>query len=679
MRTFLSAACAFLAIAVMTALATLALHAQTAGPPSVMIIFDGSGSMWGRLDGDKKAKVDLAREALRVALAKMPASVRSGLMSFGHRRSGDCSDIEVMVPVGEGDGARIMTPLDKFNPRGKGPITGAIREAAKALGSNPAASIVLIHDNADNCRQDPCEAAAEIAESSPKLKIHLVPLGLDPDELERSVCIAKITGGQVFDVKDAAGVPTAIGAAIALAIRDGGGGGDPPAAVGGPTIPQPGAGPIAGPPGLRLEAKLGAKPVPAGSPVHWRVVTSGSKGLDRPAGAAGYGEPAPVFEGSGNAITVPLEPGSYDIEARAGFASARASATVAGKGPTPVEVPLEAAAVRLAVTDLKDGTPSSTAMVTLRSGNEAGAVARPLWVGPVRDADFVLPAGGYRVHITDSLVERDETLTLAAGDIAIRPIVLGAGHLELSAVAKPDGAPLDGVTFLLARDDPDAPGGRREIARSAAVRPTFTLPAGTYYVTARTGPAEVRQRVGIGAGDNVKQTLVLGLAKLSVSADVPASAPAGPGTTAPVRPTISTRVLSLGGEVREIARSTAVAPEFTLAAGRYRVEAAIGTLNVKAVQDVDIEAGSNRRVALKLDSGTMTLKLATPALVSSGLTWEVRDGKGALVVRTQQSTPRLILAPGRYTARCEIDDRRIEKTIEITTDTQPRVIEFAMP
>lgn len=668
MRHCLKALTPFTGLFVLVAISTVTAAAQTvapAGSATAMIIFDGSGSMWGRLDGDaKKTKLDLARDALRQSLGKTPAGARLGLMSFGHRRSGDCSDVEVIVPAGDGDTARILAPLDKLNPRGKGPLSGAIREAAKALAATPDASIVLIHDNADNCRQDPCDAASEIAEANPKLKIHLVPLGLDRDELSRSVCISKITGGQVFEARDAAGVQAAVSAAVALALLDAGGSGDTKSAA--EAAPPPASTEVQGPTGLRLTARLGAAPVPAGTTVRWRLTKPDDNAL--------------VFEGAGNPVTVPLDTGPYEVEVHAGFAAAKTTATAAGTSATAVDIALEAGELRLLISDLKDGPPSQTAMVTLSSKTETkSAATRPIWIGPARDADLVLPAGLYKLRITDSLFEREETITLAAGDSAPRGLVLGAGHLELTAVAKTDGPPLDGVTFTITRDDPDSPTGRRELARSAAVRPAFTLPAGTYYVTARAGPAEVRQRVGIGAGDTIKQTLVLGLAKLAVSADIAGASSSGAGGVTVVRPSISTRVLALSGPPREIARSNAVAPEFTLAAGRYRVEAAVGTLNVKASQDIELEASSVRRVALKLDSGIVTLKLSTPVPGSSGMTWEVKDSQGRLVVRTQQSAPRLVLAPGRYVARCEADDRRVEKQIDVVADAQPGTIDFALP
>ncbi len=56
--------------------------------PTAMLILDGSGSMWGRLPPDNRAKIDIVREKLGTLLAA-PSSTRLGLISFGHRRRGD--------------------------------------------------------------------------------------------------------------------------------------------------------------------------------------------------------------------------------------------------------------------------------------------------------------------------------------------------------------------------------------------------------------------------------------------------------------------------------------------------------------------------------------------------------------------------------------------------------------
>jgi len=651
---------ALAALAVLLA-ALMPIQVSADDAPAAMIVFDGSGSMWGRLDGDKKsAKFELAREALRSALTAVQPSTTAGLMSFGHRRSGDCNDIEVISPAAElADQARLMTPLEKLNPRGKGPVAEALRQAAAALGKRAPASIILIHDNADNCRQDACEAATEIAASNPMLKINLVSLGIDDDEVNRISCVAKTTGGQVFIAKTASDVPAAITGAVKLALLDPAATPAPPRI---PTVATAVAPPPPSVPSLTVSARLAAGSQPLAVPVKWRIYKSGSDTL---AGQA----VAPVY-------SLELAPGSYTVEASVGFATVRKSVDV-GTGPTRLDITLDAAALRISVRDLADGPASQSAVVTLMT--EAGAAqrtVRPMWIGQTQDADFILPVGTYVLRINDGITGRTEQIALTSGSVLSKDIVMGTGRLDLTASAMPDGPPLDGVTFLIAKDDPETPDGRREIARSAAIRPSFTLPAGTYYVTARTGPAEIRQRVGIGAGDTVKRQISFGLANLIVT---PAFQGARADASAPAKTLMLTRVLSLDGEPREVARSNAAVPELSLAAGRYRIEVTVPTLNLKAAQDIELEAGSTRRVALRLDAANVTLKLSATTAPVTDLNWELRDAQGKVMLRSALPTPSVLLAPGRYTARLEIRDRRLEKPIDIAADGQPRTVEFTLP
>jgi Ca-activated chloride channel family protein len=54
--------------------------------------------MWGQIDG--KTKVEIARAAVSDLLGRVPADRRLGLVAYGHRREGDCADIEEIVAVG---------------------------------------------------------------------------------------------------------------------------------------------------------------------------------------------------------------------------------------------------------------------------------------------------------------------------------------------------------------------------------------------------------------------------------------------------------------------------------------------------------------------------------------------------------------------------------------------------
>src|SRR6476469_3066691 len=93
--------------------------AQIQGPASVIVVFDGSGSMAGTIEGLRASKVALAKAAVRRGLAKVGPQTRVGLVAFGHRR-GDCGDVELMRPLEPLDVQRLGEALDRMNPRGRG-------------------------------------------------------------------------------------------------------------------------------------------------------------------------------------------------------------------------------------------------------------------------------------------------------------------------------------------------------------------------------------------------------------------------------------------------------------------------------------------------------------------------------------------------------------------------------
>src|SRR5690625_3725399 len=84
------------------ALVTTSLSPVMAGaasePNGAILILDGSGSMWARMDGEPRIVV--AKKVLTELLDELPQSTRLGLMAYGHTRKGDCEDIEMLVDVG---------------------------------------------------------------------------------------------------------------------------------------------------------------------------------------------------------------------------------------------------------------------------------------------------------------------------------------------------------------------------------------------------------------------------------------------------------------------------------------------------------------------------------------------------------------------------------------------------
>src|SRR5690606_5120175 len=218
-------------------------------PARVQIIFDGSGSMWGKIPGSSEAKFSLARQGLRQILPALDRTTEVGLVLFGHRRRGDCSDVEQAVSLQPLDPQQILAPLQSLNPKGRGPLTLAMVAAADVLpGGEGRESLVLIHDDYDNCQNDPCQMAGELHRARPGLAIHVVSIGTKPEDAERIACVPRITGGKHFHVTTADAVAPAVAEALRLASLD----------TGGLQVPKPKA--ISrdelGPPGLRLIAAL---------------------------------------------------------------------------------------------------------------------------------------------------------------------------------------------------------------------------------------------------------------------------------------------------------------------------------------------------------------------------------------------------------------------------------------
>lgn len=630
------------------------VRAQDA-PPTAVIVVDGSGSMWGNLGADKRSKLEMAREALRVLLPSLRTDARIGLASFGHRRRGNCGDAEVIVPPDVDGPQRLSVPVEKMNATGKGPLVLALRESANAIAGATPASIVLVADDIDNCGQDVCTALGEILSASPNLVVHTIALGFDKAKLAHISCIAQMTGGKLWDAQDAAGFDSALGQAVKLAHLQ-----TSPTAPSSETPQAEAEKPAAGaPPGLYLSAGLGPSSATLDTPVHWRITKSGADGqLVRDTRAAA------LFE--------KLEAGTYDVEAHLGLAHARQTVEVAADKATEVRLDLNGGVLKLRARPTNAAPPLASPVFTVTpTGAENGGA--PLWVGRDTQPEIVLPAGDYTVTAQSGVARQQGSVTIAPATGTSFDSMLASGRLELSATRGTAAAPgdplVDGVTFILYQDDPDAPQGRREVVRSAAPAPSFMLPAGTYYVTARTPTAEVREQIALGAGDVVKRALPLSLAHIKLSATLGGQPPT---TASP----ITYRIIRLGGESHEVARTIAKEPEFQVSAGQYRIEASLGASNVIAATELTLTAGQAQKVTLPLEGGSLTLKRANSGTMAGDVFWEVQDEKQRIVLRSSQPQPTAVLAPGRYVVSADTSATPLRSAIEVKAN-EHRTFDFS--
>ncbi len=187
------------------------LASATAGAQSnVLFIFDASGSMKVATGG--QPRINIAKQAMSQALKDMPPETRLGLLMYGHRRGRDCTDIELVSPIGADDGKKIDSIIQSVQPRGETPIAEALSQAARNFAALKGQTnrIVLITDGIEECRGDPCKAARDIKAAGLDLKVHVVGFALDDAKVRAVQCIAQETGGRMLDARNAAGLRQAL-------------------------------------------------------------------------------------------------------------------------------------------------------------------------------------------------------------------------------------------------------------------------------------------------------------------------------------------------------------------------------------------------------------------------------------------------------------------------------------
>ena len=196
----------------LAALAVLASPALAEAPRSI-IVMDGSGSMWGQIDG--RAKLEIARETVATVLGGIPVDQELGLMAYGHREKGNCSDIELIVSPAPGTGAEIAAQVAKMRFLGKTPLSESVRQAAEALRyGETAATVVLVTDGLETCDADPCALARELEATGLNFTAHVIGFGLSGAEGAQVACLATETGGQYLQASDARGLADALAATV---------------------------------------------------------------------------------------------------------------------------------------------------------------------------------------------------------------------------------------------------------------------------------------------------------------------------------------------------------------------------------------------------------------------------------------------------------------------------------
>jgi Ca-activated chloride channel family protein len=327
-----------LIIAIIAAAAMFAGAARA--DENAMLVLDASGSMWGQVGGE--AKIVIAKRVLGKVLADLPADRHIGLIAYGHRREGDCADIEEIAPVGA-DRAAISAAVEKINPKGKTPMADSVKLAAEKLRyTDEKATVILISDGVETCEPDPCGVAAALERAGVDLTVHVVGFDVAEENAQAQLrCIAENTGGEFVPAANA----DELGAALKTTV-----------------VERPAA--------TAANLYLRATELEGGPEIE--------TGLDWIVRPAGGGDPI-ISETNAGRVEATAPPGTYDVEVvrpSDGLKGEIKGVVIKGGASKTVTIALE--------------FPLSASVAAEPAGaGVAGTNIKVRWTGPDRRGDFI--------------------------------------------------------------------------------------------------------------------------------------------------------------------------------------------------------------------------------------------------------------------------------------------------
>ncbi len=444
--------------ALVVVLFSILAAAGMAGPaaaeeaPDLLLILDASGSMWGQIQGENK--IVIARRVLKELIGELPEGSELGLVAYGHRREGDCDDIETIAAVGPADKAALIAKIDGLNPKGKTPITGAVGEAFNSVrGRDGATTILLVSDGIETCGGDPCQAVRDAKAAGIDFVMHVVGFDVAKEDVSQLECAAQASGGLYFDAENADELSAALDQAVAAAeeIPDG-----------------------------RLSVKAIANGELTDVSVH---VTDSATGEDV-AGGRTYASPGT------NPRLIPLADGRYDVKVTAvGMEGAirRSFQGIEIKDGSKVEKVVDFSTGELAIGVTRNGALSDATVRVYVAGTRDEVAGSRTYTGEKSNpTTFRITAGDYDVEIGSVEISskprhRFEAVAVEPGGRAERAHEFVSGTLKVGAVK--GGELVDATCYVVDATTGKSVGQGRTYTHEKSNPRTFELPPGTYRAT----------------------------------------------------------------------------------------------------------------------------------------------------------------------------------------------------
>jgi Ca-activated chloride channel homolog len=452
----------------------------------VVLVLDASGSMWGQIDG--KSKMEIAKAVVGKVVGNWKPADELGLVVYGHREKGSCADIEVVREAGVIDAGDFMGAVNALNPKGKTPMTAAVRMAAESLKyTEKKATVILVSDGIETCGLDPCAIAEEMEKLGVGLTVHTVGFGLDnPNAVGQLKCLAEKTGGIATTASNAEELEDALNKTVA--VKE-----DPPPPVVVDEFKMRGHVTMAA--GLELPEDL------KGAIWEFYDTVDGVKGQW-------------VKTEYGADIKTNLEKsGNYIVRVYSDYAAIEVPVVFDKDKPQKLALSLEAGIVRFSGF-MDDATPMTDAGAAWEVRN-----ATDTWITTKYGAEsqFLLNAGSHRVVLSLGNAKAEQKFDIVAGKTLEQKVSLGAGLIEVSGFFTAGGQAIaDGAAIELRKAEPDLDGKHEWIATEYGATVKFKAPAGKYQIVVIQDYAKAETEVTVTAGGLVKVDVVLNAGYLAI-------------------------------------------------------------------------------------------------------------------------------------------------------------------
>ena len=479
----------------------------------VILVLDASGSMWGQING--KAKIDIAKDVVGKVLSSWKPEDDIGLVVYGHREKGSCTDIETVWPPKPLNINQYMSPVKALSPKGKTPMTQAVRQAAEALKyTEQKSTVILVSDGLETCGEDPCAVARELEKSGVELTVHTVGFGLDDKgAVAQLKCMAEETGGLSVLADNADELESAIQKTV-HAVEE---------------APPP-------PP----------EPVPTPEPIDTKDFTGHvymAEGIELP---PPFDQAVWVFRKATDGTPGEYQSTEYGKQLKADLPTDGEMMATVTSDMTNVTVPFTH----------KDGVPT-TLDVNLDAGvmqfhgmiDESKDLPNdgPVWVVRTAAGEYygttygtapksLLVAGDYLLKLSFGASEIEAAFTVLPGKVNDLVVSMGIGTARVSATYSKGGEDVpDGTTFEI-RKPADISGDKKIVATEYGNNKTFQLPAGNYVLIVKLNIAEAEVPFTVSAGQEYTAQVDLDAGFIAVKSpaakriDVQSGKPALDGT-----------------------------------------------------------------------------------------------------------------------------------------------------